>query len=241
MRRAKKKAKMYRKMPTFMTAEDRYHYVYKIAKRALFLLRVSVKKDDNFSKISQKPTLMILNHKSNVDPIVLLKILHELNMARENKIFYAFLSKIETHKNPKKFVASTLDLIDTIYIDRQNPRAAYAAFSEQDKAVKDGKSVIIFIEGTRHFGDEFGEFKSAALKVAFKNLIPIQPIVIAGSSGLMDSNKTNKRNKRTVYIETLPAVKPSEFMNTSEDFVCNKIKKEMQKTYDNLIKKNFKK
>jgi 1-acyl-sn-glycerol-3-phosphate acyltransferase len=178
--------------------------------------------------LPHKPMLFICNHKSQIDPIVLMKLMYEA----PNLTFYSFIAKRELAK--RKIISRVMDLVDTIYLDRSNLRQTYEVYESQKKAINQGRSVVVFIEGKRVYEDKMGEFKSAALKVAYKCLVPIAPIVTYGTSGLIDSDKSNIDRRKRVYVKALPIIKPNEFMTTHEDYIAEKLQQQMQAVYDDM-------
>jgi 1-acyl-sn-glycerol-3-phosphate acyltransferase len=182
-------------------------------------------------KIPKKPCLFVINHKSNIDPFIMIKVL----MQQKGLSYFSIVGKDELRK--RKLVAATMQLIDSIFINRNDMRSVYDGFEQQKIAITNGgKSIVLFIEGHRYFQDEFGEFKSAALKIAYQTYIPIVPIVIYGTSGLMDKNKSNRNPRKYVYVKALPVIKPTEFITSSSEFIVNKLKTDMQKVYFELKK-----
>jgi 1-acyl-sn-glycerol-3-phosphate acyltransferase len=114
-------------------------------------------------------------------------------------------------------------------------RSVYDGFERQKKAITDDtKSIVLFIEGHRYFAEAFGEFKSAALKIAYQTYIPIVPIVIYGSSGLMDDDKSNIDKKKHIRIKVLEPLKPDRFITSSSEFICEQLKNNMEKIYSDL-------
>jgi 1-acyl-sn-glycerol-3-phosphate acyltransferase len=146
--------------------------------------------------------------------------------------YYNFVAKYQLSQN--KIVARVMNLIDTIYIDRESIRQTLGAYETQHQAINDGRSIALFVEGTRIYGDEFGEFKPAALKLAYKCMIPIVPIVIYGSSGLLDRNKTNRNKNKRIYVKVLPILKPHDFITSSEPFIAEQLKQHMQRAYNDM-------
>jgi 1-acyl-sn-glycerol-3-phosphate acyltransferase len=55
--------------------------------------------------------------------------------------------------------------------------------------LKEGYSMFIFPEGTRHPEGSLGEFKGGSLKMAQKADAPIVPVAISGSSAIFEANK----------------------------------------------------
>ncbi|MDR1235223.1 MAG: 1-acyl-sn-glycerol-3-phosphate acyltransferase [Mycoplasmataceae bacterium] len=227
--RLKGKAKKYQRMGEAFLPVDRYRIVYKLCKKLLYVKHIKVE-TQGFENIPKKPVLFIANHKSQIDPIALIKILFE----QEGLPYFSMLSKIENKHS--KIVKAAMDLIDTIYIDRGNLRQQFEAFEEQNKVINAGRSVIIFPEGTRTYQHEIAEMKPAAFKVAQKSYIPIVPIVIYGSSGLMDNNKQYRNKQKKVYIEVLDVVNHHSFINTKEEYISEQIRSQIASRYEEMHK-----
>jgi 1-acyl-sn-glycerol-3-phosphate acyltransferase len=174
------------------------------------------------------PLIYIVNHKSNLDAVAMIKIIQ----GHDRLSKFCFVAKNEIKQS--KLVSSALSLIDTIFIDRNNPRSVYEAYDRQIQAVNDNRSVVIFVEGHRFFNDEFGEFKSAAFKVAYQTYKPIVPIVIYGSSGLMDKNKENINKKRTIHIHALDILKHDDYATRKEVYLAQHLKMIMQDAYNQM-------
>lgn len=224
----KRKRNKYLNEPNLYVAEDRYKHVYKIVKKVLFLkhIKVSVK---NTEIIPKKPCLFVLNHKSNIDPFLVIKIL----MEQKGLSYFSIIAKHELKQ--RKLVLAVMQLIDSIFIDREDLRSIYNGFEQQRNAIaKDEKSIVLFIEGHRFFADDFGTFKDAALKIAYQTYIPIVPIVMYGTSGLMDNDKSNLNKKKHINIQVLEPLKPNEFITSSSEFIAERLKTDMQKTYFEL-------
>jgi 1-acyl-sn-glycerol-3-phosphate acyltransferase len=227
--RLKGKAKKYQKMGDSYLAVDRYRVVYKLCKKLLFIKHIKVENKD-FDKIPKKPVLFIVNHKSQIDPIVLVKILFE----QEGLPYFSMVSKIENANS--KIVKAAMELINTIYIDRDNLRQQLEAYEEQIRVVTEGRSIIVFPEGTRIYDHKIADMKPAAFKIAKKLYIPIVPIVIYGSSGLMDNNKEHKNKDKCVYVEVLDVINHHTFVNTSEEFISQQIQTNIDNRYQKMHK-----
>jgi 1-acyl-sn-glycerol-3-phosphate acyltransferase len=183
----------------------------KTAKRVLYLKRVQVEAIDS-ERLLKSPMLIIANHKSNCDSIAIFKILYTFRTTKCENFQFLFVAKQELTK--RRLIYKVLNLADVVYIDRSNLRQQLNVYNHELKAVKEEKkSVLIFIEGTRVPGDAFGEFHTGVLRLAYDAMIPIVPAVIYGSSGLMDSNKTNINHDRKVIIKFLKPLNPYDFMH----------------------------
>lgn len=229
-----RKARKYRKFPNKFFLEQRYNFVHSQVNKLLFIKRVKVHSNGT-SKIPTIPTLFVYNHKSNIDAVVLLKLLFE-HWENTNQAFkFKFVAKKEL-QNKKNMITSVLDLLDTIYLDRNDIRQQFKAFESQHNSVKDKYSIIIAPEGTRYHQHEFGDFKAGAFKLAFHNLIPIQPIVLYGTPGLLFEKKYAKVS-RDIYVTFLIYRKPFDFHTHNIEWYSNEIRGEMIKEYLR-IKKN---
>jgi 1-acyl-sn-glycerol-3-phosphate acyltransferase len=224
----KKKAKKYRRDKTLIQQGERYKVVYKACKKLLFLKHIKVD-NEGFDRLPNKPVLFIPNHKSGLDPIVLIKVLYET----KSLACFSFLAKQELKGS--KFVKAAMDLIDTIYIDRDNLRQQYEAFELERQNFLDGRSLILFIEGHRYYGSDFGEFKSTALKIAYTVTAPIVPVTIYGTSGLLDSDKSNVDKNKHIYLSALEMIKPHDYITVKEEFIAEQMKTRMQNKYNNIM------
>jgi 1-acyl-sn-glycerol-3-phosphate acyltransferase len=152
------------------------------------------------------------------------------------KFQFVFIAKNELNKkhNP---VTSILNLIDSVYLDRADLRQQFQALQKQIEILKQKKSIVVFIEGHRYFTDEFGEFKAGALRVAYDTHSNIQPVIIYGSSGMLDKNKSNRNKKRTAYVEILKPLVPHDYNSHSASFISEELKNQMQKRYNTIRNK----
>ena len=90
---------------------------------------------------------------------------------------------------------------------RDDMRAAIEALNEATAVVEQGKSFIIFPEGTRYKGEEggIGEFKGGAFRIAVKTGAPVVPVAITGARALFE-NRGNRCTPGTVHIRVLPPI-----------------------------------
>ena len=213
-----------------MSLEDRYSYVYKMVKKAVFctFTKIKIKGAENIPL--NKPVIYVPNHKSNFDVLVLLKAFYMLNKENPAILNPTFLSKIEISKTRKMGYAAKL--INTIFIDRSNLRDLIRVMKEEKELLQKGdQSLVIFIEGTRVKKDEFGEFKSAALTPAYSTFCQIAPVVIYGTLGVEKDQKKNILKYKEVTVEFLTPIKYKDYIQLSKDLVAEKMKKRMEKAY----------
>jgi 1-acyl-sn-glycerol-3-phosphate acyltransferase len=90
-----------------------------------------------------------------------------------------FLAKKELYKIP--LVSFALRTMGMIAVDRSNPDAAANSIELAVSHLRNGKSVILFPEGTRNRGEGLLPFKKGAFVLAIKAQVPIVPVVIFGA------------------------------------------------------------
>lgn len=227
-----RKSKKYSKNKDAYLINDRYKIVHKLIKNVFFIKRITPRYS-NFNHLIKKPTLFVCNHKSLVDPMVVFEALYE----QEGTPFPSFVYKNDLNKS--KLLKAALTLIDCIALDRNDMRQQFEAYNLQNDLVHSGRSIIIFIEGTRIQDHQFGEYKAGALRVAYKNFMPICPIVIFGT------NKLDKKFKKVfefkiknINVVALDLIKPTNFVNVKINIISERLKEAMWTEYQKQLK-NF--
>ena len=83
-----------------------------------------------------------------------------------------------------------------------------AAIEQTVEACKNGKTLLIFPEGTRYKGEEggAGEFKAGAFRIAVKTGAPVVPVAITGARALFENNG-NLCHPGSVHIKVLPPIR----------------------------------
>jgi 1-acyl-sn-glycerol-3-phosphate acyltransferase len=74
-----------------------------------------------------------------------------------------------------------------IFIDRQNAASAHRTIDEAADRIREGRSVVIFPEGTRSRDGRLGPFKKGAFHLAIKSGAEVVPVAIRGSRAVMAS------------------------------------------------------
>lgn len=118
-----------------------------------------------YGDFPDKPGLFVCNHRSYIDPAVVLKDL------------YAFpVSKAEVRKWP--LIGYAAKITGIIFVDRENQSSRFETLRSMKDVMSRGYSVLNYPEGTTHDGDKTLAFKPAAFKLALSDNIPIFPIVL---------------------------------------------------------------
>lgn len=90
-----------------------------------------------------------------------------------------FVAKAELFKLP--VFGGAMRSVGMVPIERQNRRAAFGAYDEAAKRIREGNSVVVYAEGTR--GDDYPlrTFKKGPFVLAIDAGAPIVPVLIYGS------------------------------------------------------------
>ncbi|HOQ76784.1 MAG TPA: lysophospholipid acyltransferase family protein [Thermoclostridium sp.] len=139
--------------------------------------RIEVTGDEILSERIGKPTIYIANHLSNMDGIVLNKVLEKNNVI--------FMAGIKLKANP--FTSIFLRTVRHIPI---NPNSAdRKPIKKALEVLKTGESILIFPEGTRSRSGSMIKAKRGFLLLARLSGADIVPIALEGTERLMPINQ----------------------------------------------------
>ena len=93
-----------------------------------------------------------------------------------------FLAKKELDRIP--FLSAALRWGGHVLIDRGRHDRAMAALDAAAQQVRDGKTVLIFPEGTRGSSETVGSFKGGGFRLARAAEVPIVPVGLRGTRGV---------------------------------------------------------
>jgi 1-acyl-sn-glycerol-3-phosphate acyltransferase len=114
------------------------------------------------------------NHQSNIDPPVLFLALHDrLRM----------LYKVEFDRLP--ILSHAIRLAGFMPIDRRDRAQAFGCLERAAATIRDGRSFLIFAEGTRSRTGELLPFKKGGFVMAILAQAPILPVAITGARQAM--------------------------------------------------------
>lgn len=142
------------------------------------------------------PIMVYANHQGLADILALLYLFR-------NHFQLGFVAKEEWRKF--KPLAKAIKYTRSIFLSRNNPRAALSAISECSDLLNNGFSIAIFPEGTRSKGHEMGNFKPGAFKFAEKGKVPILPVTLDGSYKMYEEKKSFRYNQ-SIKIKVHPLV-----------------------------------
>lgn len=153
------------------------------SKAQLDTLHISVKLE-NPEKLPQNGQyLIVVNHKSIIDPPIVEVAL------KETEIFGPWVSKKELYNS--FFFGLFVRNAGSILLDREKSQMS-GFFADVKQAVQRGESIFIFPEGTRNKTDRpLSSFKEGARIIALKNRLPILPLYIKTDANTALKNTLN--------------------------------------------------
>lgn len=116
------------------------------------------------------PCIFIANHQSIVDVWVMLSLVPPNTR---------FVAKQELFRIP--LFGWALAATGCVSINRGNRREAIRSLRQAAARIHDGRSVVLFPEGSRSLDGRLGRFKKGAFHLAVRAGVPVVPVAIAGS------------------------------------------------------------
>ena len=143
------------------------------------------------------PTVIVSNHSSLLDILVLGAVLD---------VDYEWAAKRELFRVP--FIGWHLALAGHIPVDRGNRRALGALERNFARALRSGKNLLIFPEGTRSPDGRMQAFKIGAFLAAVHNGVPVVPIVLDGTAELLEKGswRLKTTSQRLVRLRVLDPI-----------------------------------
>lgn len=162
-------------------------------------LRVNVHGSEHLPR--SRSAIYIANHQSNFDIPILYAGL---------PLQFRWMAKKELFDIP--LFGLGMKRCGYISIDRSDRRKTMHSMNDAAKQVRDGASVIIFPEGTRSPDGELKEFKKGGFVIAVKAQVPIVPVAIKGSFGVM-SKDSFRIHGGTIDVEIFPPIETQGLKN----------------------------
>ncbi|MCL6428472.1 hypothetical protein LT335_00011 [Spiroplasma sp. JKS002669] len=191
------------KDPTIVPESKRYVWLKKKTKYIRWLYNVKIVSHDIENWPKHKGCVLVANHQSNFDFIILLSLNDYSQFAP-----LGFIAKEELKQNhiARRFIF----LIDVLFIDRKDPRNALEVFKEAKELIRNpGRTMVIFPEGTRSHAQTMQEFKPGALKLAYQAYVPILPVSIINSYQIFDKKF---KGRKTIHVVFHKPLEPQQFM-----------------------------
>ena len=107
---------------------------------------------------------------------------------------FVFVARSELRRLP--LVGSILARSLCVFVDRHAPGGTEAALAEAAGRLAEGHSVLFFPEGSRSYDGRLGAFYPGAFRLAERAGVPVVPVGIGGTHGLLNERQKAARPGR---------------------------------------------
>ncbi len=149
------------------------------------LLACSLIRTQVFGREHVNPTqsyVIVVNHESNLDILAIYGYL---------PVDFRWVMKIEIRKFP--FIGGACARMKHVYVDRSNREKALASLEKAREQLVGGTSILFFPEGTRSKTRDLLPFKKGAFRMAIDLDLPILPVTLRNTGGLMPARSLETR------------------------------------------------
>jgi 1-acyl-sn-glycerol-3-phosphate acyltransferase len=158
------------------------------------------------------PTVLVANHNSLVDILVLFRL----------QSHFRWVSKQENFRVP--CVGWNMTLCDYIPIRRGKAGSIQTMMRHCDRALAGGNSIFMFPEGTRSASGRLRSFKPGAFQIAARNRVPIQPIIVRGTSEALPKRGFILQGRHAISIEVLDVIPAEEVAACDSDEMLERVR-----------------
>ena len=147
------------------------------------------------------PYLVICNHQSLVDSLAMLMIGHQVKFISHAKVFKAGL------------LGPYMRLCGYVSVDPRNPFPAPDVARNIKRWWDLGESICLYPEGTRSLDGEVQPFKVGGFRLARNHGVPILPVAIDGTHGILPKGAATFRNGlfHPIRVRILSPIHPDTF------------------------------
>ena len=118
-----------------------------------------------------------------------------------------------------------------IVVDRYKARSASESLQEAADAIRSGKSVLVFAEGTRTRTGSLLPFKRGAFAIAARSGIPILPVAINNTFSILQKGSLNVRSAPITLTLGTPIVTEGVMGRDGEVRLMNDTREQIEKRY----------
>lgn len=155
--------------------------------------------------------VIISNHQSILDILL-------INCLRYR---FKWISKIENVNLP--VLGWYVRMADYITVNRGDEESKLEMVEKSYQCLKRGISIMIFPEGTRSLDKEIGFFKRGAFQLAIQANVPILPVLIDGTGGILPKHGLIFGSGYRITVRVLDPVLPSSFDTDSPEVLAQKM------------------
>lgn len=171
---------------------------------------------------TDEPVIFVANHQSQFDI--------PLSTVALKKALPAFMAKKSLQELP--LIGRCFRLFGNISVDRSNRRAAMESLDTAAATIRNGRSVILFPEGTRQGQlEELGDFKTGAIMLALKAGVPIVPVIIEGTGDILPKGRISLGSRKKVYITAMEPISTADYTMKQRNEFSDMLREHMNKKY----------
>lgn len=111
---------------------------------------------------------------------------------------FGFVAKLELESVP--FLGTALKMSPSVFVGGKDARRSLESLRRAGRQIREGRSVIIFPEGSRTFGSRLARFKKSAFALASEAGVPVVPITVVDSYRLMNETMLASRPGRVRVV-----------------------------------------
>lgn len=145
------------------------------------------------------PCVFVSNHQSMADIFALMGLRHQ----------FKFVAKASLFSVP--MVGWLMSMMGYVRVVRRSPTAMADMLEHCRIWLRQHMSVLIFPEGTYAMDGVLLPFKRGAFRLAIDEQVPVVPVVIQGTTDLIEGDGPWMNPHARVRVRVLPAVPPSAF------------------------------
>jgi len=158
------------------------------------------------------PTVLVANHLSLVDILVLFRM----------QSHFKWVSKLENFRVP--VIGWNMMLCGYIPLRRGDSASVRTMMRQCDETLASGSSIVMFPEGTRSSNGRLRRFMPGAFQIAARNEVPIQPIVIRGTSDALPKKGFILQGRHPISITILDPIPAESFAHVEPEVLMDRVR-----------------
>lgn len=158
------------------------------------------------------PAVLVANHLSLLDILVLFRL----------RSHFKWVSKAENFRVP--VIGWNMTLCNYIPLKRGHGPSVRVMMEQCDAALTGGSSIMMFPEGTRSATGKLRSFKPGAFEIAVRNRVPIQPIVIRGTSQALPKRGFVLQGRHAITVEILDPIPPESYVDEHPEELMSRVR-----------------
>lgn len=149
--------------------------------------------------LPQGPCVLVANHQSMADIFAAMGLGHP----------FKFVSKASLFQVP--LVGWMMSLLRYVRVERGRPQSMREMLDVCRGWLGRGMPVLLFPEGTYAEGGRLLPFRRGAFRLAMEARVPVVPVVLRGTTELVEGDGPWMSPRARVRVQVLPPVRPEDF------------------------------